>query len=171
MPEQVIKVQKKILQKIDLGVDEPGTKISVVTKARMLAEHMVGDSQKTVETRHGVSNGYIDKLLTRKFGDRAQLNELLEDVLLENALVAGAVFQEKAPEMSGRDAAVAAGIFTQRLLDVKKSKQPEQGVLPIALLLRLEGTLDRVRQIRHGTVISAETGEVINEEPASENGE
>lgn len=170
LPKQVIKIQKKLLQTAEFSDDSPNARHSILKQSKALAEHLVGDSQRDVEERNGLSNGYINSLLTKKFGDRQQLNELLEDVLLENALVAGAIFQDKAPEMSGRDAAIATGVFTQRLLEVQKAKQPDQGVLPITVLLRLEETLDRVRQVRHGLVLNATTGEVINEEPVSENG-
>lgn len=139
------KVIKKILEYIE-PMDHPKASHTVQDQAIMLAEHIMGDSQLAVETKHQVSSGYVRKLLVRHFGSREQLDEILEDVLLENALVASSIFERKKETLTARDAATAAGIFTQRYLEKKRAREnPEAPILPVHVVLKMEQTLSQLK--------------------------
>lgn len=152
-PEKVAKVKRKVLREFE--VKRPEMRAVPVTKTcQAIAEHLVGDSQAVVEERHGLSNGYINKMLSHNFADRNKLDRILENVLLENAVVSGAIFQEKAHELTAPQAAVAAGIFSQRYAEKKRDKQnADSGTAPVAVLIQLNNTLERVRSIRNATPV------------------
>lgn len=147
-PDKVAKVKRKILREIE--VKRPSARAFPIMKTvQAVAEHLVGDSQAVVEERHGLSNGYINKMLSHNFADKAKLDSILENVLLENAVVSSAIFQEKAHEMNAPQAAVAAGIFSQRYAEKKRDKQnADTGNAPVAVLIRLDSTLEKLKAAR-----------------------
>lgn len=123
-------------------------------RLEMLAEYfLTGKSQHSIEKKWGMSRGYIKHALNRTFADREKLESILYDLNIENAVVSHLVFQKKAESMTARDAAIAAGIFTQRFAEIKRLTQTATApVLDVNLTLKLEETMDKLKRI-HGPVI------------------
>lgn len=148
---QAIAKGKEIIVKhiVKNGGTMRGEKHGVGKVATALAEHLTGVTQRECEEKYKLSNGYLNLMLKKMFPNTEAMEKCLEEVLLSNAIICGAVLREKAPEMSGKDAAIATGIMSQRFLEVKKARQNNfrEDTPSIAILLQLQSTMEKVGQI------------------------
>ena len=118
-----------------------------------IAEHLAGETRKYVNEKYHVN---VQEALKMYFPNSAQREQVLEDVLLDNALIANVKFQTKADDLSARDAALASGIFTQRFSEFKKARKNDHNPeVPIQTVILLQQTLERVKEV-HGKVIEIE---------------
>jgi len=118
-----------------------------------IAEHLAGETQKFVDEKY---NCNVRRALQMYFPDQPTREQILEDILLDNALISAVQFQDKAEDLNARDAAVAAGIFTQKFSEFKRARQSgHQEQIPINLILQLNNTLENVKKI-HGPIIEME---------------
>lgn len=111
---------------------EPATKEERV-ELLALAEHLAGESQLYVEDKFALSRGCIQRIIRKQFVTQESLLEFVEDCMATNALIANQLFMEKAHEMSAIQAAQAAGIFSSRLVELKKARTANYRPEPIAM--------------------------------------
>lgn len=123
-------------------------------EATLLSESLLGlDTNRNIERSYGVCQGYVQRALKRSFPDRDKLEQTLIDLNLENAITSHYIFQKKSAELSAKDAAIAAGIFTQKHGELKRLTQATQApTLTVDLTLKLEETMSKLKQI-HGRTI------------------
>jgi hypothetical protein len=155
LPEQLKKVSKQILPYVPKhSPSAPAHLLSREKEAEALARVMLGDSHAKVASKLNIAQGHIYALMARIFPDRRFADEILEDVLLSNAHLASGIFAQKADELSAKDAAVSAGIFSQRYIEKKAEREARDNpVTPVHLVLELSSTLKRIQ----GKVIDADT--------------
>jgi len=145
LPNQLKIVTKKLLPHIPAHVGDKPHSLSREKEAEALARIFLGDSYTKVSDKMNIAQGTIHFLMARTFPDRKFADEILEDVLLNNAHLASGIFAQKSEELSARDAAVAAGIFTQRYIEKKAEREARDNpVTPIHVVLALSSTLKRI---------------------------
>ena len=151
-PEVVLMIKKKLLENRPDKIS-PIMKGSLIAKENAIAEHLAGESQDFVNAKYHVD---VQHALRMYFPNSAQREQVLEDVLLDNALISNVIFQRKASDLSARDAALASGIYTQRFSELKKARKSDHNPeVPVATVILLQQTLERVKQV-HGRVIELE---------------
>ena len=154
-PEVVEKTKKILMNYVEPNLASNAVPFKKTVTA--LAEHLGGgESQRELERKYNLSNGYLNATLKRIFPSPELMEKVMEEILLANTLVCAAVVNEKAPEMSAKDAAVATGIMAQRYLEVKKARSTNfQGDLPVSVVIKLESTMKRLDE-KHGRIIDVE---------------
>lgn len=150
-PEPHEKLKEVILKRL------PADDVRRSKHASAIARHLMGDPAAKVERQMGVNSSLIHRLMDMVFPDKADMLATLETTLGANALIANAVFMQKAHELNPRDAALSAGIFAQRALELKRDREGKD-ITPIdfKLVVNLEATLadlNRIKQIGADKVI------------------
>lgn len=114
--------------------------------AQAAAAHLMGDTQEAAAEQFGVSMHLIQALFSAKYPAREKMEELLETVLLGNAHIASAIFAKNAPqELAARDAAVAAGIFSSRYMEVKQQREnKDRPTFNVGVIIQLQQTLSNI---------------------------
>lgn len=79
-----------------------------------------GKEHGEIATQYGVAKGIVQKSVREKFVSNREGRETLKGVLLENAIAFGSQASEKIEELNGMQSVVAAGIMTQRYIDLDK---------------------------------------------------
>lgn len=151
-PEPHEKLKEVILKR--LPADDPRRS----SFASAVARHMMGDPAAKVERQMGINSSMIHRIMDMVFPDKADMLATLETTLGANALIANAQFMATAHRMEGRDAAMAAGIFTQRFLETKRDREGKD-ITPIdfKLVVNLQATLADLNQIKQAKAIDVTT--------------
>lgn len=153
-PTLVRRIKGKLVKFVPTRKD---SRVNIDERLTAVAKHLAGKSQREVETEMGLGNGYVNSALKRMFPDKAILEDLLEKLMLNNAVTAGQVFHEKAKDLTPKDAAIAGGIYTQRYIDLKKAKNSGFKETPsTSLILTLESTLAKAEKALGGRVLEAD---------------
>ncbi len=148
-PSETKALAKKLIKVMPKDKSIPPDRLALAA-----AKHMMGDSLSAAAKQVGINVRLVHELFTVKFPERKAMDEMLEDVMLTNANLASAIFAQKAHELSARDAAVAAGIFSTRYLEKKAEREGrDRPSVPILAIIQLEKTLKSIE----GKVIEAET--------------
>jgi len=117
--------------------------------AEGVAKYMMGDAAGKIDKEIGVNYSKIHQIMDVVFPDPKEMVKVLENTLLNNAVLANAIFLSKAHELSPKDAAVAAGIFAQRFLELKKDREgTDQQPIDLKLIVQLQGTLGQIHQLK-----------------------
>lgn len=131
--DAIVKIRDLLFKKVDPTTREERTQLLA------LAEHMAGESAVHVEKKYVLASNAIQRIIRKVFPSQESLLEFVEDTMLSNCLLAQQIFTEKAHEMTAIQAAQAAGIFANRVVEIKKARatnyKPE--IIPVGLLLQL----------------------------------
>lgn len=108
-----------------------GTKPLALTdeeKHEMVMDRESGMTVPQLSSRYGVSRKYVADALKQGYVTMKEGKTALRGVLLEGALACGQQAKVKIDELNGMQSVVAAGIFTQRFIDMDKHLQesPEE---------------------------------------------
>lgn len=156
MPHIVKKIKAKLLHHIPERKTKAGNKADNQNQMQIVnatAEHLAGESIPWVEEKYKLAHGTVKTALKMFFPSEEQRENALRNLLLDNAITGAMIFKKKAHSLSARDAALTAGIFTQRFSELKKAQannyQPE---IPVTMVIKLEETLARAKEI-HGKIL------------------
>ena len=112
-------------------------------KEMALADHIAGESKSEVERKYRLAVGTVNRTIKQRFKSVEDFYEFLEGCFAQNALLASAIFAEKAPELSAIQAAQAANIFGQRAVEVRKARlsQFKEAPLSVEVVMKLQQAL------------------------------
>lgn len=117
--------------------------------ASATARYMMGDAAAKVENQIGVNYSKIHQIMGIVFPDPKEMISVLETTLLNNAVLANAVFMSKAHDLTPKDAAIASGIFAQRFLELKKDREgTDTPPVDFKLVVQLQATLADLNTIK-----------------------
>lgn len=123
----------------------PDTKIAKHVMAKAAAKIMTGETHESVAEELKIPLRKIQQIFATSYPERERMDALLETSLLANAHLSNVMFMEKADTLSARDAAVAAGIFSSRFLEVKQHRENKgKPQVNIGVVLQLSGILQRI---------------------------
>lgn len=115
------------------------------TELLALAEHLAGESQLHVESKYALAQGAVGRLVRKVFLNEEELLDFLQSAMATNAMVANQIFFEKAHELTALQAAQASGIFTGKLVELKKARVSgfRQETVPVNVLIDLNTALQK----------------------------
>jgi transposase-like protein len=131
--------------------------------ASMALAREEGQSVRQVAQEYGVSESLVERAVRRHYVSLKDGKQALRGVLLEGAIACGQQAKNKVEELNGMQSVVAAGIFTQRFIDMDKHIQesPEEvdmsdvekaGALIASLDTELDGQLLEDREFEDATI-------------------
>lgn len=116
--------------------------------------------------KYGVSAGFVDRAVKRHYVSAKDGKAALRGSLLEGAIACSEQAHTKIGELNGMQSAVAAGIFTQRFIDMDKHIQESPDEVDMsdvekagALLKSLEGEEGILLEDHKDAVIDLDTEE------------
>jgi hypothetical protein len=128
--------------------DHGARSFSVESSETAIAEWLAGATQAEVEAKYGMSAGYIAKAVQRRFLKTESGRKMLESLVLENAIASSVHFSEKLPELSGVQAAMTAGIFTDKFIALQRLQGNAVGATPnFAELAEVGNTLEYIKRV------------------------
>lgn len=125
----------------------PNQEVSPAVQAQLLREWASGANLEEAEARYGVSRGYIRQAMLRKFGGREGLLEALRALVLENAVGAQMIAQEKLPELTGPQAVFAGKLLVETMANLENQIQATPKTIEFGAFARLGETLKNIREI------------------------
>jgi hypothetical protein len=171
--EQRIKTQpdldkkKKIISKlwakehiVHRNNTSPPPKLS--SKIKALADHLCGMTLKDAALAWRIDSEQLKHFKERFFRADPSLVQFLEELFFDAAVDSLGIFKEKKDELSAAQAAMTAGIFTDKFVNLKKARtadfKPDE-VLPLNQLHLLEKILVAGAQVKalHGRTIDVES--------------
>lgn len=103
------------------GCDPVPTSQSTINKAALAKAG--GQSWEQVAQSTGITKEYVANKVREKFINNRQGREVLKSTLLENGIAFAAQAGDKIEELNGMQSVVAAGIMTQRFIDLDRHTQ------------------------------------------------
>lgn len=131
-PNAVEKIRALLFKKADPTTREERVELLA------LAEHLAGEAQLYVEDKYALSRGAIQRIIRKQFITQEALLDFVEDCMATNLLLANQIFFEKANELTPIQAAQAAGIFSSRLVELKKARTANYRPEPISVGVLLQ---------------------------------
>lgn len=149
-PELLRKAKALLLKNIPETFDRQD---SLTATINATAEHLAGESQAFVEKKYGLARSAVSDALNLFFPSTELRRAALKNLLLDGALQSAVIFRQKAEAMTAPQAAITAGILSQRYVELEKAEQNNfKEEIPVALVIQLEATIQKVKQV-HGKTI------------------
>lgn len=126
-------------------------KISVEEQDQMMREVAATGSFASVESKYGVSQGYLRSAMRRRFGSLEAMKQALVGLVAENAIVVQMIAQEKAGELTAPQAIFAGKLLVDTMEKVEKSIQNTPKTVNFAQLNQVGETLKALRAVVDGT--------------------
>jgi hypothetical protein len=101
----------------------------------------------TVEAKYGMSQGYIRQAMMRRFGSKEGMLEALENLVLENAVGAQMIAQEKLHELTGREAVFAGKLLVETMGSLRSQRENMPKTINFREFKALGDALKSVREI------------------------
>lgn len=121
------------------------TRVSDEEVAEMARLKAGGMSYKEIGDLHGLAGTYVREAVNTRFVNTSKGREILKGVLLENAIATGVNARKKIDDLNGMQSVVAAGIMTQRFIDLDKHIQNTPAtVTDFAEIASLSESLDEL---------------------------
>lgn len=147
----------------------------LTAKIKALADHLCGMTLKDAALAWRLETHQLDNFKKRFFRTDPTLVQFLEELFFDAAVDSMAIFGKKKDEMSATQAAMTAGIFTDKFVNLKKARtadfKPDE-VLPLNKLHLLERILSAGQNTKalHGRTIEveAEVASLQNEDDDAE---
>jgi hypothetical protein len=123
--------------------------------------HLTGETIKDAAKLSHTSEKAIRRLKERLFTDQG-LFRVLEGVFQQCAMEASLIFMQKKDELSAKEAAVSAGIFTDNALNLSRARAKgyrEEDKQEVHILVELQKTLNAVeisRKKKEPEIVDAE---------------
>jgi hypothetical protein len=149
----VKKVKIKLMGLIPNQFDK-NRKSNILSTVAATAEHLLGENQSFVEKKYKLGKGEVANALRMFFPSKEDRLNALSNILLDNALIASVKFQEKKKDLTVMQAAIAAGLFTDKFVQLQKAQTSgfKENEVPVNLILKLEQTLAHAKEV-HGKII------------------
>lgn len=153
-PAEVKKVKIKLMGLIPKNFAQ-NRKSNILTVVSATAEHLLGETQSDSEKKYKLEKGEVQNALRLFFPSKEERLNALSNLLLDNAITGAMIFKEKKKDLTVMQAAIAAGLFTDKFIQLQKAKQnnfASDADVNVSLILQLEKTLARTKEI-HGKTI------------------
>lgn len=118
---------------------------AVLTQA--MREWVAGVPVGEVEIKYGLSRGYIRQASLRRFGNKESLLEALENLVLENAVGAQMIAQEKLHELTGKEAIFAGKLLVETMGSLSSQREKMPKTINFGEFKKLGEALKQVREI------------------------
>lgn len=125
----------------------PNRRISDEEQDRMLQEVAASGSVSAVEARYGVSRGYLQQAMKRRFGSLEGMKQVLLGLVTENAIIVQSIAQERAAELTAPQAVFAGKLLVDTMEKVEKSIQNTPKTVNFAQLDAVGKTLKELRAV------------------------
>lgn len=125
----------------------PLRKVTDAEQVQMMREWAAGANVAELETKYGVTRGYIRAAMIRKFGSKENMLHALENLILENAVGAQMIAQEKLHELSGAQAVFAGKLLVETAGSLRAQMEKIPKTINFGEFKRLGDTLREVRAL------------------------
>lgn len=105
-----------------------------------------GQSWEQVAQEFGVTKDLVARKAREHFINNQEGKQILKSVLLENAIAFGGQAGEKIEELNGMQSVVAAGIMTQRFVDLDKHDQNTNQTIDLEEVAKAGRIIEQLEQ-------------------------
>lgn len=166
MPKKTVEVSRKLRtvaspEKLagSLAPEPPGTfdapalpshhnqQVSDATLMQAAKEWAAGVPVMEVEAKYGLSRSYIRQAMTRRFGSTEAMLVALEGLVLENAVGAQMIVQEKMHEMNAKEAVFAGKLLVETMGNLRSQRENMPKTIEFGQFKALGAALKEIREI------------------------
>lgn len=152
----VIDIKKKLIERMGktahrLDGVRSFSKWSVQRKfTQALADHLAGETIQDAALRYGVTPDKLAHYKKRFLQADSALPQYVEDLFMSAAAECVGMFHDKKHELSAMQTVIAAGIFAERAVQMKKARntQYQDDVIPLSSLQKLSEVMDRIKEAK-----------------------
>lgn len=130
--------------------------VSDVVLGQAAREWAAGVPVTVVEEKYGLSRGYIRQAMLRRFGSKEAMLDALEGLVLENAVGAQMIVQEKLHELNGKEAVFAGKLLVETMGNLRSQRENMPKTINFGEFNKLGAALKQIREIV-GTPANART--------------
>lgn len=121
--------------------------VSDATQLQAMREWASGVKIREVEAKYGLCRGYIREAMVRRFGSREAMLRALEGLILENAVGAQMIAQEKLPELTGAQAVFAGKLLVETMGNLRAQIEATPKTINFREFKMLGDQLKQIREI------------------------
>lgn len=154
-------LKEKIIKKLWQG-EHKVSPLAKFSKQRRfieaMADNLAGEALKDSALKYGVTPDALMQFKSRFFKADSSLPQFLEELFFQAAARSVSIFHDKAESMSAPQAAVTAGIFSERGVAMRKARTANyQDVeVPLATLQKMAVVMEKIKEMKKGKIIDVE---------------